>query len=690
MPLDPTNPFASRSTLPFELPDFTAIRTEHYQPAIEAGMAEQLAELAAVATNTELPTAANVIESWEASGQLFTRALKAFQAKQLADTDDALDAIDAALAPQLAAHADAIRLDRALYDRVVALAARRDAGDIVLDPQEAFWLQRTLLAFERAGVNLGESDQVTVRAVNTRIAELQSLFARELLAGRIAGAVLVADVDELGGLSDLEVEGARERAADRGYDTGWLIDLGNPTAQPVLSTLGDRGLRERIHRASVGRGLSGEHDTRALVVELARCRAQRAALLGFDHHGAYVATDGCAGTSAAVWELLTGLAREAVANARAEAVDMEPVWRRIEPEAPMAPWDWAYVSELLRTERYALDDSQLRPYLELERVLDSGVFEAATLLYGITFCQRSDLVGYNPGVRVFEVNEADGTPIGLFLADLHTRPGKSGGGGGAWCDTLVDQNHLLGQRAVVIINLNLAEPPTGQPTLMSWGDVITLFHEFGHALHSLLSQTRYRSKSGAETPRDFVEYPSQVNEIWALDATLLPNFAIHYATGEPMPTTWVDTLRSSALFNQGFTTTEKVAASLLDQVWHCTPLDELPTDADQVPEFEAAALARVGLDFDLVPPRYRSTYFGHVFGVWGYDAGFYSYLWSDVLAADTAAFFADNGGLSRDAGERFRRRLLAHGGSIDVMGAYRDYRGQDPDLTHLLERLGLT
>ncbi len=686
MSLDPTNPFASRSTLPFELPDFAAIGTEHYLPAIEAGMAEQLAELAAVATNTELPTVANVIEAWEASGQLFTRALKAFQAKQVADTDDELDAIEAAIAPQLAAHADAIRLDRALYDRVVALAARRDAGDIVLDSQDAFWLERTQLAFERAGVNLGESDQVTVRALNARIAELQSVFAREATAGRIAGAVLVTDVDQLVGLSDAEIEGARERAAARGHETGWLIDLDNPTGQQVLGTLGDRGLRERIHRASVGRGLGGEHDTRAIVVELARCRAQRAALLSFAHHAAYVAADGCAGTSAAVWDLLTGLAPAAVANARAEAAAMEPVWHRIEPEAPMAPWDWAYVSELLRTEEYALDDSELRPYLELERVLHAGVFAAATILYGITFSERSDLVGYNPEVRVFAVDEADGTPIGLFLADLHTRPGKSGGG---WCDTLVDQNHLLGQGAVVVFNLNLAEPSTGQPTLMTWDDLIVLFHEFGHVLHSLLSQTRYRSRSGAETPRDFVEYPSQVNEIWALDPTLLPNFAIHYETGEPMPTQWVDTLRTSRQFNQGFTTTEKVAASLLDQVWHCTPLDELPTEADQVSEFEASALARVGLDFDLVPPRYRSAYFGHVFAVWGYDASFYSYLWSEVLAADTAAFFTANGGLSRQNGERFRHRLLAHGGSIDAMDAYRDYRGQDPDLTHLLKRLGL-
>ena len=686
MPVDPANPFAGLSTLAFGVPDFANVRTEHYQPAIEAGMADQLAELAEVASNAEPPTVANVIEVWEASGQLLVRALKAFQATHFAEADDALDAVDAAIGPLLAAHEDAIRLDRALYDRVRALAARRDAGQIDLDPQSAYWLQRTLLAFERAGVGLEEADQVTLRSLNSRIADLHSAYRRQEQAGRTASAVLVTDARQLAGLSDAEVEGARELAAERGHETGWLIELDYPTGQRVLGVLHDRGLRERIHRASTGRGLGGEHDTRAIIVELARCRAERAVLLGFANHADYVAADGCAGTSGAVGALLTGLAPSAVANARAEAVEMEPIWRQVEPEAPMAPWDWPYVSELLRTQRYALDLALLRPHLELERVLHAGVFEAATALYGITFRERSDVVGYNPDVRVFEVAESDGTPIGLFLADLHTRRGKTGG---AWCDTLVDQNHLLAQGAVVGINLNLVKPPTGQPTLMRWDDVIGLFHEFGHALHCLLSQTRYRSRSGTETPRDFVEYPSQVNEMWALDADLLQRYALHHETGEPMPSHWGDTLRASTRFQQGSRTTAQVAAALLDQVWHTTPVDELPTKPDEVEEFEARALAGVGLDYELVPPWYRSTYFGHVFGGWGYDAGFYSYLWSEVLAADTATFIAGTGGLTRDNGERFRRGVLAHGGSIDVMDAYRDYRGQDPDLTHLLRRRGL-
>ena len=687
MALDRSNPFASPSTLPFELPDFAAIRAEHHQAAIEAGMAEQLVELAAVASNTEPPTVANVIEAWEASGQLLTRSRAAFEAKQLADTDDELDGIEGAISPQLAAHEDAIRLDRALYDRVVGLAALRDAGDIVLDPEEAFWLRRTLLDFQRAGVGLSEPDQVTLRGLNARIAELQSAFRRAALAGRAAGAVLVNDSDQLVGLGDAEVEAARERAADSGFETGWLIELDNPSSQSILGSLADRGLRERIHRASLGRGFGGEHDTTGIVLELARCRAQRAALLGFDNHAAYVAADGCAGTSEAVWDLLTGLAPATVAKARAEAADMEPTWRRIEPEAPIAAWDWQYVSERLLAQRFGFDAAMLRPYLELERVLHAGVFAAANALYGITLTERGDLVGYNSQVRVFEVAEAQGTAIGLLVADLHTRDGKSGG---AWCHTLVAQNHLLGQGAVVGINLNLAAPPTDQPTLLPWDDVITLFHEFGHALHALLSQTRYRSRSGPETPQDFVEYPSQVNELWALDPSLLRSYAVHHETGEPMPIAWVDTLESLAKFHQGFKMTEQLAAFLLDQVWHSTPLDELPAAASDVETFEAEALARVGLDYDLVPPRYRSAYFGHVFGGWGYDAAMYSYLWADMLAADTAAFLTANGGMTRDNGERFRRRLLAHGGSIDVMAAYRDYRGQDPDPNQLLHKRGLT
>ncbi|HEX5334832.1 MAG TPA: M3 family metallopeptidase, partial [Propionicimonas sp.] len=405
MPLDASNPLATVSTLPYELPDYSVLRDEHYRPAIEAGMAEQLAQLADLAANPDPATTANVIEAWESSGQLFSRALNAFYTKQPADTNPVLDAADEAIAPQLAAHSDAIYLNRRLYDRLAALAVRVEAGEVQLDPASAYWLERRLLDFERSGVNLPEDDQARLRTMNHRIAELQSAFGREALAGMNGGAVLVTDVGELDGLSQAEIDAARERATETDKD-GWLIELENTSAQRPLDVLTNRALRERIHLASVNRGLGGAHDTRAIIVELTRLRAERATLLGFANHASYVAADACAGTGKAVWDLLTRLAPAAVANARDEAVDLERVWRRFEPEAPLAAWDWQFVSEQLRAERYALDASVLRPYLELERVLHEGVFAAANGLYGITFTERPELVSYNPEGRVFEVADA--------------------------------------------------------------------------------------------------------------------------------------------------------------------------------------------------------------------------------------------------------------------------------------------
>jgi len=685
MTLDPGNPFAARSTLPFELPDFTAIETAHLQPAIEAGMVSQLEALAAIAADPEPPTAANVIEAWEATGEVLGRAVLVLYTLKWADTNDGINAVEEAVAPALARHSDAIFLDQALYRRVLALAARAASGAVVLDEQESYWLDRARLAFERSGVALPEADQERLRALNTRIAEQQSAFSRLAADGLNAGAVWVADAAELDGLSQAEVEAARELAAGRDRPDAWLVELDNTSGQRPLDVLRDRGLRERLHRAATTRGLAGEYDTRPLVVELARLRAERAALLGFANHADYVAADGCARSAAAVWERLVPLVPAVMRNLDAEAAEIAEVQQRLDPGATLQPWDWQFYSELVREERYALDAGALRPYLELEHVLHDGVFAAATGLYGITFHPRPELVGYHPEVRVWEVREADGTPIGLFCGDFYTRASKNGG---AWMNNLVDQNHLLGQLPVVGNNSNLVKPPAGQPSLMTWDDVITLFHEFGHTLHGLLSDTRYPSKSGTNTPRDFVEYPSQVNEMWATDPDLLRGYAVHHETGEPMPAAWVGTLVESTQFQQGFKTAEYLAAALLDQVWHTTPLAELPTEPQEVEAFEAAALATVGLASPLVPPRYRSTYFRHTFEG-GYDAGYYSYIWSEVMDADTAAWIRATGGLTRENGERFRRRLLARGGSIDAMDAYRDYRGQDPDLRHLLERRGL-
>lgn len=684
MTLD-ANPLAGRSTLPFEMPDFAAISPAHYLPAIQAGMADQLDELAVIASDPEPPTRENVIDAWEKSGQMLGRAMMAFFTVKWADTTEELTAIAEQAAPLLAAHEDAIYLDSALYERVVALAGTVAAGDVTLDEQAAYWLERTLARFERAGVQLGEDEQARLRDLNTTIAGLQSKFGRLSLAGANAAAVWVTDAAELDGLSEAEITAASELAADRGRPEAWLIEISNTSGQRPLDVLTNRSLRERIHRAATTRGLGGEHDTRGVLLDLARRRAERATLLGFVNHADYVAADACAKSADAVWERLTGMVPAVVENVTAEAAELDELLQRLEPGETLQPWDWQYLSELVRAERYSLDAGQLRPYLEMEHVLHDGVFAAATGLFGITFHERDDLVPYNPEVRVFEVREADGSPIGLFLADFFTRAGKQGG---AWMNNIVDQNHLLGQLPVVVNNSNLVKPPAGEPTLMSWDDVNTLFHEFGHSLHGLLSDTRYRSQSGTETPRDFVEYPSQVNEMWMDDPALLSRYAVHVETGEPIPSAWVDTLVGSTLFQQGFKTAEYLAAALLDQVWHTTPLDELPSDPEEVEAFEAAALAKVGLTLPLVPPRYRSTYFRHTFEG-GYDAGYYAYIWSEVLDADTAAWIRSTGGLTRENGERFRRKLLARGGSIDAMDAYRDYRGQDPDLNHLLERRGL-
>ncbi|MCW3159373.1 M3 family metallopeptidase [Micropruina sonneratiae] len=679
MRLDPSNPFAAPSALPYQLTPWADVRPEHYLPAADAGIDELLSSLQRLADDPEPPTIGNVIEAWESSSQLLGRVLGAFYTVQPADTTDELDAVETELSPKLARLSDAMYQNRALFERVGALDARVAAGELDATDADRYWIETHLRDFVRAGVSLPEADQARLRELNARLAELTSAFGRTALAGSNAAAVLVTDEAELAGASESTLAGARAAAEGRGLD-GWLLELDSCTPQDVLTELDDPALRERVHLASVSRGWQGEHDTRELLVEIARLRAERASLLGYRHHAEYVAADACAKTSEAVREMLHRLVSPAVRNARAEASDLQQL-----QSEQLRPADWEYRAEQLKAQRYSFDTALLRPYLELERVLHEGVFAAATGLFGITFAERGDLAGYNDEVRVFEVFDADGTGLGLFLADYYTRAGKQGG---AWMNNIVDQNHLLGQQPVVVNNLNIVKPPAGRPTLLSWGEVNTMFHEFGHALHGLLSDTRYPSQSGANTPRDFVEFPSQVNELWSFDPGLLRRYAVHHATGEPLPAAWIENLRAAEVFNQGWATTEILAASLLDQAWHSTPLADLPESADEVERFEAQALAAAGVDFPLAPTRYRSTYFKHIFEG-GYAAAYYSYLWSEVLDADTSAWFLANGGLTRANGERYRRLLLARGGSIEAMDTFRDFRGADPDISHLLLRRGL-
>jgi len=691
MTLDSANPFAAPSTLPYELPDFTAVREEHYEPALRAGMAEQRAQVEAIATSAEPPTVENTLEAFERSGRLLTRTMQAFYNQVSADATPGLEDVYERLSPEYAAHRDAIYMDARLYARLRALDDAAQAGTVTLEPDTAWLLHTMLKDFRRSGIDLDADQQATLRDLNARITELEAVFARKLLAGEKSSAVRITDVADLDGLPDDAIAGAAASASARGYDGEWLVDLQLPTQQNVVGSLARREVRERVQRASESRGAHGDdNDTRETLLEIVRLRAERARLLGHEHHASYVAEDATAKTTQAVSAMLGRLAPPAVANARREGAELEAILRRTEPDAELRASDWAYLSEAVRKERYSLDDALLRPYLELDRVVRDGVFVAANRLFGLSFAEREDLVGYHPDVRVFEVFDAPepgerDQGLGLFLADYYTRPSKRGG---AWMNNLVDQNHLFGQKPVVVNNLNIVKPPAGDPTLLLWDEVITLFHEFGHALHGLLSDVRYVSQSGTEVPRDFVEYPSQVNEMWAWEPEILRSYAVHHVTGEPLPEEWLTTMLASRQFNEGFSTTEYLAAALLDQAWHQLAPEEVPTSADDVVPFEVKALAAAGVDYAPVPPRYRTTYFNHIFGS-GYSAGYYSYIWSEVLDADTVEWYRENGGLTRENGEAFRRKLLARGGSQDPLDSFRDLRGRDPEIAPLLARRGL-
>lgn len=681
-----TNSLLSPSTLPFRLPDYANLSDADFRDAIEQGMAEHLGELDAIARSTEPATVHNVLEAWERSGSLLTRAMNAFWVAKAADTNDERDAIEEDIAPRLAQHQDAILLNAELYRRLTALDERRTAGEVTLDAQEAHLLRERLKDFERGGIALPENQQARLRELNTELATLGTKFDQLLVAGRNAAGVHVTDEGDLDGLDDGQRAEAREAAQEAGRD-GWLLTITNTTGQPVLADLSDRATRERVFRAGADRGLTaGEHDTRGVLLRAARLRDERARLLGYPHHAAYAAEDGCAGSTEAVNEILGRLGPAAYDLVRARGEQLQAHLARLEPGATLEAWDWAYVDSQLRQQEAELDQGALRPYLEFDRVLVDGVFAAATALYGITFHRREDLVGYTPDTRVYEVREEDGDHLGVVLIDPYTRSTKQGG---AWMTSIVDQSGLLGDSPVVTNTCNF--PPAqssdgGSPSLLSWDNVITLFHEFGHDLHGLLSDVRFPSRSGTSVPRDFVEFPSQVNEVWAREPSLLAAYARHHETGEPLP----DQLLQQLLESSGTETyryAELLSAMILDQAWHQTAATDLPADPEGVEAFELAALERAGVGYAPVPPRYRSTYFHHIFGG-GYSAAYYSYLWSEIMDADTVAWFTAQGGMDRKAGEHFRRTLLGPGGSVDAMESYRTFRGGDPDLGHLLRRIG--
>ncbi|MGD9988857.1 M3 family metallopeptidase [Pseudonocardia sp.] len=674
------NPFLRESDLPYQLPDYQRIADAHYAPAFDAGMAEQRAEIEAIVTNPEQATFDNTVAALERSGRILDRVSTVFFSRASAHTNATIEALQAEIAPKLAAHRDAIALDPRLVARLRDLHDRRDS--LGLDPEERRLLEKIVDAAVRDGAELDEAAQSRLRELNARISTLSTAFGSHLLADTNASAVLVEDPARLAGLSPGAVSAAAGAAAARGKD-GHLLTLVLPTNQPALASLTDRSLREELFRASTRRGAcGGEHDTRAILAELAALRAERAQLLGFRDHASYVAADSTAGSVDAVRGLLAELVPPAVANARAEAAELQEA----AGGEPLQPWDWSFHAERVRKERFAVDTAALRPYLELDRVLRDGVFRAAGALYGLRFVERDDLTMYHDDVRVWEVfdgPDAAAAPLGLYGADFYARDSKRGG---AWMNALVSQSRLLGQRPVVMNTLNLAKPADGEPTLMTFDEVTTLFHEFGHALHGLLSDVTHPRFSGTSVPRDFVEFPSQVNEMWSLWPEILAGYARHHETGEPMPAALVEKLVAGRAWGEGFATTEYLAAAVLDQAWH-TLTDDVPT-AEEVEDFEARALAEAGIALATVPPRYRSTYFNHVFAG-GYSAGYYSYIWSEVLDADTVEWFTENGGLRRENGDAFRAALLSRGGAVEPMEAYRAFRGRDPEIAPLLARRGL-
>lgn len=669
------NPFLAPSSLPFEFPDFDAIREEHFLPAFTAGMAEQRAEVAAITADPGPATFENTIVALERSGATLGRVSRVFFTLVGSCSTPGIRGIEAEVAPQLAAHADAIMLDPALFTRIEALfAARHDLG---LDAESVRLLERLHRDAVRAGARLAPAEQERLKELNADLSALSTEFGARLLAGANAAAVLVEDGAQLDGLPAGSVSAAARAAAERGHEGAHLLTLVLPTGQPALASLTDRGLRERLHRASTARGLGGDHDTRDIVLRMVALRAERATLLGHPHHASWVVEVGTAGTVEAIDAMLGKLAPVAVANARDEAAELSGA-----AGFAIEAWDRAFYSERVRRERFDLDTGALRPYFELERVLHDGVFHAAGRLYGLRFAERDDLPRYHPDVRVFDVFDEHGQ-LGLFVADFYARDSKRGG---AWMNSFVEQSRLLDTLPVVLNTLNIAKPADGEPTLLTVDNVRTMFHEFGHALHGLFSDVRYPTFSGTSVPRDFVEFPSQVNEMWLEDPEILASYARHHLTGEPLPAELVERLAAARRFGEGFATTEYLAAALLDQAWHRLGPDD---DIADVERFEAAALAAAGVAEPTAPPRYRTTYFNHAFGG-GYSAAYYSYIWSEVLDADTVEWFAENGGLSRENGDVFRRELLSRGGAVDPMDAYRAFRGRDPELAPLLVRRGLT
>ncbi len=676
------NPLLTASTLPFEAPPFDRIKDSDFQPAIEEGMRQSLADVTKIADQSAAPTFDNTIVALERSGQLLSRVQRVFGGLTQSNTNPTLQRVRREEAPKLAAHSDAINLNPKLFARVKAIYDHRKSGG--LNAEQQYLVERYYIRFVRAGANLPEADKVRLRALNQEESKLRNEFSSKLLAATKAGALVLDDTVKLAGLSPADLAAAAQAASERGLRGKWVLPLQNTTQQPAQASLTNRGVREQLFNASILRAEhSDSNDTRTTIARIAQIRAERARLLGYPDYAAYVLDNQMAKTPAAALKLLTDLVPAATAKARGEARDMQKLIDQENGGFKLAPWDWQYYSEQVRKKSYDLDETQLKPYFELNRVLKDGVFFAANKLYGITFTERKDIPVYQSDVRVFEVRDANGKPLALFYYDPFKRDNKAGG---AWTSSFVGQSGLLGAKPVVYNVENFTKPAPGQPALLTFGEVTTMFHEFGHALHGMFSNVEYPTLAGTSVPRDFVEFPSQFNEHWALEPTVFANYAKHYQTGAPMPQALVQKIRRASTFNQGFATTEYLAASLLDLAWHTLPPD---APLQNVDSFETASLERFKVDMPEVPPRYRSTYFSHIWDN-GYAAGYYAYLWSEVLDDDAYAWFTEHGGMTRANGQKFRDMILSRGNTEDVGAMYRAFRGRDPRIEPLLQQRGLS
>lgn len=673
------NPFAQPSALPYATPAFDRIKDEHYLPALLEGMKRHAAEIQAIAANAEAPTFANTVETMERSGDLLTRVAKVFFNLTESTTNPTIQKVQAEVAPKLAAHQDSIYLDARLFARIEAVHAAR----ATLDAEQKRLVERLHLSFVRNGARLSPDAQQRLRAINEQSSKLTTTFQERLLADTKDLAVVVDDQKALAGLDASAVSAAADAAKAAGVDGKWLLTLQLPTSQGALSSLDDRGTRQRVFEASMQRCARGNgNDTKALVLQLAALRAEKAQLLGYATHADYVLADQMAGSGAAVEKMLASMAAQIVVKAKAEAKELQEWLDRNQKGQQLAAWDWSWVAEKVRTEKYAFDEGAVKQYFPIDRVLQDGMFYMAKQLYGVELRERKDLPVYHPDVRVFEVFDGDGSKLGLFYADYFARPSKRGG---AWMDNFVDQTELLQQLPVVVNVMNIQKAGDGQPTLLSFDEVTTMFHEFGHGVHGLFSKVRYPMLSGTSVPRDFVEFPSQFHEDFAFDPAVLARCAKHWRTGEAMPQELVGKIRAARTFGQGFASLEYVAAALLDMAWHSLPAG---TKVEDVLAFEKQALAKAGVDLDLVPPRYRSTYFAHIWPG-GYSAGYYAYMWSEALAADAFAACVENGGMTAQNGKRFRDLVLARGMTQEPMSMFAAFRGRDLDTKALLKRRGL-